>query len=167
MDHCPEGTLKRTLRSHLAQGNFQGFKNAVMKALTEHQAPDQRTYEALSLMNSSLRKMSGFSGVPLQEYFASSQLQAASTMTRTPAEKFSERLTKFMGECPEGPLRRTLQQHVVQGNFKGFKDEVTKALTEHTAPNQGAYEALVAMNSSLRRMSDFSDVRINIARAGN
>ena len=40
-----------------------------------------------------------------------------------------------------------------------------KALTEHKAPNPGAYEALMAMNSSLRNMSDFSGVRINIARA--
>lgn len=166
MENCPEGTLKRTLRSYLAQGNFQGFKNAVMKALAEHQAPNQAAYEALALMNSSLKKMSGFSGVPLQEYFASSPLQPAGAMTRTPADKLSERLTKFMSACPEGPLRRTLQRHVVEGNFPGFKDEVMKALTEHKAPNQGAHDALMAMNSALRNMSDFSGVRINFAKAG-
>ena len=166
MEHCPEGTLKRTLRSHLAQGNFQGFKNEVMKALVEHQAPHQAAYEALALMNSSLKKMSDFSGVPLQAYVASSPLQPAGASTRTPAEKFSERLTKFMGECPEGPLRQALQRHVVAGNFQAFKDEVMKALTEHTAPNQRAYEGLMSMNSALRQMSDFSGVRINFAKTG-
>lgn len=166
MEHCPEGTLKRTLRSHLAQGNFQGFKNAVMKALTEHQAPNQAAYEALALMNSALKKMSGFAGVPLQEYVASSPLQPAAAATRTPAEKFSERLTKFMGECPEGPLRRALQSHVLEGNLEAFKAEVRNTLAQHAAP-EGTHDALMAMNSALRNMSDFSGVRINYARTGN
>jgi len=65
MGHCPEGTLKRTLHSYLAQGNFQGFKREVMKALTEHKAPNQAADEALALMNSSLHKMSDFSGVQI------------------------------------------------------------------------------------------------------
>lgn len=164
MGHCPEGTLKRTLRSYLAQGNFQGFKKEVIKTLSEHRAPNQEAHEAMMLMSSSLRKMSDFSGVPLQEYVASSPLQPAATLQRTPAEKFSERLTKFMGQCPEGPLRRTLQLHVAAGNFHGFKDEVMKALTEHKAPTQGAYEALVSMNSSLRKMSDFSGVQLHYTK---
>ncbi|MGM9487754.1 hypothetical protein [Ideonella sp. YS5] len=165
MSQCPEGTLKRTLRSYLAQGNFQGFRNEVIKSLSQHKAPNQAAHEALMLMNSSLHKMSDFSGVALQEYVASSPLQSAGATSRTPAEKFSERLTKFMNQCPDGTLRRTLQLHVAQGNFQGFRNEVTKALTEHKAPDQAAYEGLMLMNSSLHKMSDFSGVRINYAKA--
>jgi hypothetical protein len=57
MAHCPDQKLKATLGQHIAQGNIGEFKKVAMAAV--HSAPDQKSFELLQLMISSINKMNG------------------------------------------------------------------------------------------------------------
>ena len=83
---------------------------------------------------------------------------------RTPGEKFSERLTRFMDHCPDKKLKDTLGEHLVQGQFERFKAAAMAAM--NTAPDQKSFELLQLMISSINKMDgDYSDVRIRYRKS--
>jgi hypothetical protein len=83
---------------------------------------------------------------------------------RTPGEKFSDRLTRFMDHCPDKKLKDTLGGHLVQGQFGRFKEAAVAAM--NTAPDQKTFELLQLMVSSINKMDgDYSDVRIRYRKS--